>query len=123
MLNLEQKLKYRGRYKVWQKEYDRKKYLKNKDIMNKKRVVQKYSLTLDKYELMLKEQNGVCFICKRINTNGRRLFIDHCHRTGVVRGLLCGYCNSILGYCQENPDILKGCVSYIENNCRGINYV
>jgi len=65
---------------------DRKKHLKNK-----------YGITVDDYEKMFTEQNGVCKICQEICKSGKSLAVDHCHETGKVRGLLCAKCNTNLG--------------------------
>ena len=77
-----------------------------------------YGMSLDDYYTLLKEQKGVCAICKRPNRNGARLCVDHDHRTGVVRGLLCTQCNAILGYIDDSPIILKGAIKYLENTGR-----
>lgn len=56
-----------------------------------------YNLTLEQYDQMFEDQNGVCAICGGINYGGRRLVVDHDHKTGKVRGLLCHHCNMCLG--------------------------
>lgn len=78
-----------------------------------------YGLTLDDYNRMLAEQNGVCAICKQperatIKGGGLRpLAVDHCHKTGKVRGLLCMHCNQALGKFNDNPGILASAISYL----------
>ncbi len=62
-----------------------------------------FGLTLEDYDKMSEEQNGVCAICDGINLDGRRLYVDHDHETGKVRGLLCLKCNNRLGV-LENKD-------------------
>lgn len=49
------------------------------------------------YMVMLDAQNGVCAICRRLCKTGRDLAVDHCHTTGVTRGLLCTACNLLVG--------------------------
>lgn len=61
-----------------------------------KRLMSLYGITLEQYEQMLTAQNGVCAICGRIPT-GRSLHVDHNHKTGEVRGLLCHSCNFAIG--------------------------
>src|SRR5262245_11939341 len=51
-------------------------------------ILEKYGITEDDYQRMLTEQRGVCAICQR-HQRYQRLSIDHNHRTGKVRGLLC----------------------------------
>src|SRR4030042_4253907 len=48
----------------------------------------KYGMTLEEYDKILEQQNGVCKICGKINLNGKRLAVDHNHKTGKIRGLL-----------------------------------
>ena len=48
---------------------------------------------LEKYEALVSVQGGLCAICRRACSTGRRLAIDHDHATGRVRGLLCAWCN------------------------------
>ncbi len=77
-----------------------------------------YGMSLDDYYTLLKEQDGICAICKKPNRNGARLCVDHNHRTGIVRGLLCTQCNVILGYIDDSPIILKGAIKYLESRGR-----
>ena len=55
---------------------------------------------------MFDSQKGVCKICKCSCKSGKQLAVDHCHETGVVRGLLCAKCNTNLGRIEaylKNP--------------------
>lgn len=61
---------------------------------------------------MLEEQNGECFICG--SKPDDQLHIDHDHKTGKVRKLLCRSCNAALGMCKESIDILKKIIEYIK---------
>ena len=60
---------------------------------------QLYGLTLEKFNEMRHEQNYCCAICKlhESEVTKKTLYVDHCHETGKVRGLLCNRCNIILG--------------------------
>ena len=64
---------------------------------------QTYGLTLEQYDEMLEQQDSVCAICGETNLDGKRLYVDHNHETGKVRGLLCLKCNNRLGV-LENKD-------------------
>ena len=64
-----------------------------------KQTLKKYNLTNEQYEEMFRAQNGLCAICGRA-WEKRRLAVDHNHKTGKVRGLLCGSCNIRLGYIE-----------------------
>ena len=73
-----------------------------------------YGITLQQYNQMLEDQNGVCAICgKADEVEGRRMAIDHNHDTGEVRGLLCGTCNRGLGNFQDSIDMLKKATDYL----------
>lgn len=65
-------------------------------ISNRKsRLWSTYGITIEDYDNMLKAQGGVCIMCKR-PPKSKRLAIDHDHKTGRVRGLLCFICNRYL---------------------------
>lgn len=72
-----------------------------------KSKLKKYNLTLEDYDNMFECQKGVCAICGGINLSGRRLGVDHDHKTGTVRGLLCLCCNSHLGWYETNRQQLE----------------
>ena len=75
----------------------------------------KYGITLQDYDNLLAAQNGVCAICGT-PPGKRRLAVDHDHKTGAVRGLLCVNCNVALGRLQDNVDILQSMIEYIERH-------
>ena len=70
----------------------------------KKRYKKLYGLTKDQVDFMRETQNGKCFLCRRV---GSRLVIDHNHRTGEVRKLLCDKCNSLIGWIETYVPIEK----------------
>lgn len=82
---------------------------------------QRYGLTVDDVLDMEKRQENVCALCGEPETvlgpNGKvkSLSIDHCHETGVVRGLLCNNCNRGIGFMRDNPDLLRRAADYIES--------
>jgi phage FluMu protein Com len=62
-------------------------------------------------------QNKRCKICnKEYSTVSKHggLYIDHCHATGEVRGLLCSSCNNLLGQCKDDINILKNAIKYLQ---------
>ena len=67
------------------------------------------------YDALYLKQNGVCAICGQPNQNGKRLFVDHCHITGKIRGLLCSFCNSGIGYLKDSPVLLNRAIDYLKN--------
>lgn len=82
----------------------------------------KYGIDEVTYQKMLAEQDGKCAICRQTETlkgNGtdvNRLAVDHDHRTGAIRQLLCGKCNGGLGFFRDDPALLKAALSYLEKH-------
>lgn len=85
-----------------------------------------YGITVDDFERMLEEQDGVCAICEqpektlnRFTQAPRNLAVDHCHVSGAVRGLLCTNCNTLVGASKDRIDILLKAVQYLERQPSG----
>ena len=72
-----------------------------------------YGITYKQYKSMLENQDYKCAICGNKQRN-KRLSVDHCHKTGNVRGLLCGHCNSVLGNARDDIVILKRSIRYLK---------
>jgi hypothetical protein len=104
-------------------------YAENKDVIRAKQkatydpVKQKfrglkcrYGLTAERYEEMLQECKGRCEVCKApfSEITKDRPFVDHCHKTGKVRGLICLRCNAALGHAGDDPKILRALARYVE---------
>jgi hypothetical protein len=104
-------------------------YLKHKeklDFLNRKwasehpESVKKYTLkyfhniTSEQYWEMFLSQGGVCKICGRPSV--KTLHVDHDHRTGEIRGLLCSQCNSLLGFCDDSVVRLQKAIKYLLNS-------
>lgn len=65
------------------------------------------------YAALLERQGGACAICLT-KPKKKRLAVDHCHKTGQVRGLLCGQCNFALGAFQDNRETIQSAIAYLE---------
>jgi len=97
------------------REYHRKnpeQYQKHREISTNARRKRLFGITSEEYEHWLKAQNGVCAICKSA-PDGDRLGVDHDHKTGQARGLLCRCCNTGLGMFRDNPDLLHRAIFYL----------
>ena len=85
----------------------------------KKFIVKRYGITHEEYYEMLAQQNNGCKICGSTDNNNERcesnrLFIDHCHKTNKVRGLLCSKCNHGLGQFNDDIDRLQKAIEYLK---------
>jgi hypothetical protein len=99
--NIESRKQYPTR-KEWYKSYSR---FKN------------HGITKETYFKMLEDQNNVCKICKKEqHMKDRDLYIDHCHVTGKVRGLLCANCNTAIGMFNDSLELMQTAMDYIRGN-------
>jgi hypothetical protein len=73
----------------------------------------KFGITPEAYEALLQRQGGVCAICAKAETTGRRLAVDHCHKTGRIRGLLCALCNTAIGKLGDSPELVERALNYL----------
>ena len=93
----------------------RKNYYTTEGRASKYMMKQKFNMTIEQYDELLEKQNGVCAICGRLNTDPQkgRFCIDHDHKTGKVRGLLCTKCNIALGDFDDNINSLAKAIKYL----------
>lgn len=77
-----------------------------------------YGISLNDYDKLFLEQKGKCKICEthisEINKRHKKhLCVDHCHETGIIRGLLCDSCNRGIGLLKDDANILKSAYEYL----------
>ena len=72
--------------------------------------MRRYRCTDEEYEELFRRQNGKCAIC---GMEVEKLVIDHDHKTGKIRGLLCDSCNWGLGHFKDNPEYLRNAIDYL----------
>lgn len=84
-------------------------------VHNRRNAFKKHGITEEIFNEMLEDQGGICAICsnEQQSTRSDRLFIDHDHSTGTVRGLLCSNCNAGLGHFMDDPTSLQAAISYL----------
>ena len=82
------------------------------EMQRRNHYKRKYGITVDEYEALLEAQGGKCKICGREPTK-KRLHLDHCHKTGTIRGLLCSKCNAGLGLLGEDVERFLLAIEYI----------
>lgn len=79
------------------------------------RRTRRHGLTVVEAEELFEKQGNRCAICRRPPEEKRQtLFVDHCHRTGKVRGGLCGKCNAGLGMARDSVEILRSMIDYLK---------
>lgn len=79
---------------------------RSKEQVRRYALQRRYGITVEEYEAQLEAQGGACALCRR-SPRKIRLHVDHCHRTGKLRGLLCGPCNLFLGRLEDRPERLS----------------
>lgn len=82
------------------------------------RIRREYNLTPEDEEALWRTSGGLCAICaKPMARHGKisstRAVIDHCHKTGKVRSIICNGCNRGLGYFGDNPEALEAAAGYL----------
>jgi hypothetical protein len=102
---------------------DRARYERRRDGLAIKHRARRYGLTDEQYHEMLVAQGGKCAITgweeTAIDANSgktKSLSVDHCHKTGMVRGLLHGGINRAIGYFKEDTTLMRKAIEYIESH-------
>lgn len=81
------------------------------------KLLDRYGINLEQYNELFRRHLECCAICGSHESElKQKLHVDHCHKTGKVRGLLCVCCNSAIGKMKDDVSILKSAVKYLENN-------
>lgn len=79
-------------------------------------LIRTYGITLDDYNKMFDEQQECCAICRVHNSKlNKPLAVDHSHKSGNIRKLLCAKCNTGLGMFQDNKNLLSLAINYLES--------
>lgn len=89
---------------------------KNGDRQHKTEIKRRYGLSIEKYNELLAIQKCSCAICGKAHDPSikrGRLYVDHNHDTGEVRGLLCAGCNAMIGHANDDVFILKKAIAYL----------
>lgn len=85
---------------------------KGKLSYQKYRLKVRYEISIDEFNRLSEEQNNRCKICNR-KEKTKQLAVDHDHKTGKVRGLLCERCNRGLGHFNDDPQVLEKAKNYL----------
>jgi DNA-directed RNA polymerase subunit RPC12/RpoP len=78
-----------------------------------------YGISMVEFTTLLISQEYKCAICAKrlsgkVNSGDLKAYVDHNHETGTVRGILCVYCNSLIGYCREDRIVLHLAIDYLK---------
>lgn len=73
-----------------------------------------YGIRLVDLERMIRAQENRCGICETEFTSDKQTHVDHCHRTGTIRGILCATCNLMLGHAKDDQSRLLAAAQYLE---------
>lgn len=95
-------------YMLWWRDKNPK---QQKEISRRAKLKSEYGITQIDFETMFNAQKGRCAICRKHSK--RLLCIDHCHATGMIRGLLCHNCNAGLGQFKDNRLFLARAAEYL----------
>lgn len=74
-----------------------------------------FGITPEQYYAILAEQDHRCWIC-RSEKKTKMFSVDHCHKTGIVRGMLCSKCNSALGWFEKHGERMRLYLNKAENH-------
>lgn len=101
------------RAKIWKS--------KNKDRAKDRELQTRYGISFIEHAAIFIKQGGCCAICgtKEKDATRKILFVDHDHKTGKVRGLLCHHCNSGLGYFMDSFENLSKAKDYLLEHEKG----
>jgi hypothetical protein len=100
-------------HRKYRKEYYKQHITRYRALGKKWKLKHLYNITIEQYNQMLSAQQGKCAICFQPMIPP---VLDHDHATGKVRELLCILCNMGIGAFQENGDILRLAIRYIEGH-------
>jgi hypothetical protein len=90
-------------------------YLANTTIWRRHHQLRKnYGITLVQWEEIFDKQGRVCAICGTDQPRGKNWHTDHDHSTKLIRGILCGWCNTGIGKLQESEEIMLKALKYLK---------
>lgn len=96
----------------------RRKYNARPEVKQRKKA-HKYNIRVEQM-MLLSKQKTACEICHRdfADLAKKDIHIDHCHKTGSLRGILCSFCNKMLGFAKDDPQVLLNAIKYLERASR-----
>jgi hypothetical protein len=76
-----------------------------------------YGITVEQYDALVAAQDGHCAICDGTDPGSKGVwYVDHCHKSNAVRGLLCSPCNTGLGHFRDDTHLLARAIEYLTSH-------
>ena len=109
---------HRDNQRKYQRKYAQSHKEEIKKYKRKNKLKKKYGLSITEFDNMLLAQDNKCLICGQSLDlqNTKNVHVDHNHKTGIVRGILCSNCNKALGFFRDNPEYLRNAIKYLERD-------
>lgn len=113
--------RYEKSPEYWQDYYQQQKLRPDQSEIVRNYSLRKYGLNSDQKRAMMAAQDNRCAIgpCGYEFKDISDASVDHCHRSGKVRALLCNRCNTALGQVRDNPDRLRSLADYLDTHTGG----
>jgi hypothetical protein len=93
-------------------EFHERKLQRSRRSRRRLRLKNRFGISLENYDALLAKQEGACAICKK--KFARSLCVDHCHTTGLIRGLLCNKCNRGMGFFEDDAARIRAAIVYLK---------
>jgi hypothetical protein len=116
--NREELLRKGRAYNMAHKEQRRAYRLAHRHHARDVRLRKVYGISAEEFDSMLDGQGGACAICKKKTWPVQGKYVDHDHRGGKPRGILCYNCNVALGHLKDDISIAKSLVNYLEEQTK-----
>jgi hypothetical protein len=103
--------------RVWNKQWaeanpDRARYHSRKKLLGSK-----YNMTIEEHDALFEAQGFKCGACGSSDPNSKKGWsTDHCHKTGIVRGIVCHHCNIGIGHAKDNIETIRSWIAYLERS-------
>lgn len=98
----------------WRKKNPEKHKEKVRKRNHRSNLLLRYGISVEQFNALVADSDGVCEICRKPESRGRRLSLDHDHQTGAIRGFLCSRCNLLLGNADDDPERLLSAAKHLQ---------
>ena len=106
---------YREKHRIRQAEWRKNNRERTREIGNRSILKKRYGITPEERDELLRAQGYRCAACgTRTPRSKRKWHVDHCHRRGSVRAILCLHCNVVLGHVRDRASHLEKLIKYLK---------